>query len=133
MRIQKTLGPILAKLSDVGKPQRKFTIKLFSVILGHQGRATFENLSRYSHLTELTFRRWFAGHFDWLGFNLACVGPSLGGCIGVVDCSFLPKSGSATYGLDKFWSSCAGKSLFCAVVLLMFFPCFLKFTNCVNF
>lgn len=111
MSIQKTLGPILAKLSDVGKPQRKFMIELFSVILGHQGRATFENLSRYSRLTELTFRRWFARHCDWLGFNLSCVGPSLDGCIGVVDCSFLPKSGSATYGLDKFWSSCAGKAL----------------------
>jgi len=95
-------GQYLAKLSDVGKPQRKFMIKLFGVILGLQGRATFENLSRYSHLTALTFRRWFAGHFDWLGFNLTCEGPSLGGCIGVVDCSFLPKSGSATCGLDKF-------------------------------
>ena len=111
MSIEKTLGPILAKLSDVGKPQRKFMTELFSVILGHQGRATFANLARYSRLTELTFRRWFARHFDWLGFNLACAGLALSDCIGVVDCSFLPKSGSATYGLDKFWSSCAGKAL----------------------
>ena len=44
-------------------------IELFSVILGHQGRATFENLSRYSHLTELTFRRWFAGHFALAGLQ----------------------------------------------------------------
>jgi len=92
MSIQKTLGLILTKLSDVGKPQRKLMTELFRVILGHQGRATFENLSRYSHLTELTFRRWFARPFDWLGFNLVCVGSSLEGCIGVVDCSLVPKS-----------------------------------------
>lgn len=28
----------------------------------------------------------------------------------MVDCTFLPKSGKATFGLDKFWSSCAGKA-----------------------
>ena len=110
MSIDKTLGPILAKLSDVGKPQRKFMAELFSVLLGHQGRATFENLGRYSCFTELTFRRWFTRFFDWMEFNIACVGLRPGEYIGVVDCTFVPKSGKATYGLDKFWSSCAGKA-----------------------
>jgi hypothetical protein len=27
------------------------------------------------------------------------------------DCSFIPKSGKSTFGIDKFWSSCAGKAL----------------------
>lgn len=110
MSIEKTLGPILAKLSDVGKPQRKFMTELFSVLLGHQGRASFENLARYSCFTELTFRRWFARFFDWMEFNKACVDLCPGEHIGVIDCTFLPKSGKATYGLDKFWSSCAGKA-----------------------
>jgi hypothetical protein len=110
MSIEKTLGPILAKLSDVGKPHRKFIAELFSVLLGHQGRATFENLGRYSCFTELTFRRWFTKFFGWMEFNIACMGQRPGEYIGVVDCTFLPKSGKSTYGLDKFWSSCAGKA-----------------------
>ncbi len=31
--------------------------------------------------------------------------------IGLVDCSFIPKSGSKTFGLDTFWSGCAAKAL----------------------
>jgi hypothetical protein len=110
MSIEKTLGPILAKLSDVGKPQRKFMAELFSVLLGHQGRATFENLARYSCFTELTFRRWFARFFDWVEFNTASMALYPGDYIGVIDCTFVPKSGKTTYGLGKFWSSCAGKA-----------------------
>lgn len=30
----------------------------------------------------------------------------MGTYIGVVDCSFINKSGKHTYGLDKFWSGC---------------------------
>lgn len=30
--------------------------------------------------------------------------------IGVFDCSFIPKSGKQTYGLDKFWSGCDNKA-----------------------
>ena len=43
-------------------------------------------------------------------FNTACVALCPGEYIGVVDCTFVPKSGKATYGLGKFWSSCAGKA-----------------------
>ena len=104
------LKPILAKLSNVNKHQRTFLTELFSVLLGRQGRATFENLARYSRFTELTFRRHFAACFDWLSFNKACIDFTQGPFIGIVDCSFLPKSGSKTFGLDKFWSSSAGKA-----------------------
>lgn len=110
MSIEAILKPILAKLSNVNKHQRTFLTELFSVLLGRQGRATFENLARYSRFTELTFRRQFATCFDWLTFNKACIDFTQGPFIGVVDCSFLPKSGSKTFGLDKFWSSCAGKA-----------------------
>lgn len=110
MSIEAILKPILAKLSNVNKHQRTFLIELFSVLLGRQGRATFENLARYSPFTELTFRRHFATCFDWLTFNKACIDFTQAPFIGIVDCSFLPKSGSKTFGLDKFWSSCAGKA-----------------------
>ena len=111
MSIEAILQPILAKLSGIGKHQRTFFVELVSVFLGRQGRATFENLGRYSRFTELTFRRQFATFFDWLGFNIACIDWQRETHIGIVDCSFLPKSGKVTFGLDKFWSSCAGKAL----------------------
>jgi Transposase DDE domain len=111
MSIEAILQPILAKLSGIGKHQRTFFIELVTVFLGRQGRATFENLGRYSRFTELTFRRQFATFFDWVGFNMACIDWQKETYIGIVDCSFLPKSGKATFGLDKFWSSCADKAL----------------------
>ncbi len=64
MSIEAILSPILAKLSGVSKHQRTFLTELFSVLLGRQGRATFENLARYSRFTELTFRRQFSTFFD---------------------------------------------------------------------
>ena len=111
MSIKTILEPILAKLSHMGKHQRSFLTELFSLLLARQGKATFENMARFSPLTELTFRRHFATFFDWLAFNKACVDFTKGVYIGLVDCSFVPKSGSKTFGLDKFWSGCAARTL----------------------
>lgn len=110
MSIEAILSPILTKLSKVSKHQRTFLTELFAVLLGRQGRATFENLARYARFTELTFRRHFAACFDWLTFNKACIDFTQGPFIGIIDCSFIPKSGTKTFGIDKFWSSCAGKA-----------------------
>ncbi len=110
MSIEAILKPILAKLFKVNKHQRTFLTELMTLLLGRQGRATFENLARYSRFTELTFRRQFAACFDWLAFNKACIDFSQAPSIGVIDCRFIPKSGTKTFGLDKFWSSCAGKA-----------------------
>ena len=109
--IKTILDPILAKLSHMGKHQRTFLIELFSLLLARQGKATFENMARFSPFTELTFRRHFAAFFDWLAFNKACGDFTKGLYVGLVDCSFIPKSGSKTFGLDKFWSGCAAKAL----------------------
>ena len=111
MSIRTILEPILAKLPHMGKHQRTFLMELFSLLLARQGKATFENMARFSPLTELTFRRHFATFFDWLAFNKACVDLSKEVYVGLVDCSFIPKSGSQTFGLDKFWSGCAAKAL----------------------
>ena len=51
------------------------------MLLGRQGRATFENLARYSRFTELTFQRQFNAFFDWMGFNIACVDFNLEGLV----------------------------------------------------
>jgi hypothetical protein len=106
MSIQKILYPILAKIITIPKPGRDFLIEAFTLLFSRQGKATFENLSRYSSYNELTFRRWYSRYFDWLGFNLSFVDWQAGTYIGVIDCSFITKSGKHTYGLDKFWSGC---------------------------
>ena len=77
-----------------------------------RGRVNFTNLAHFSRFHEQTFRRHFARAFDWMNFNLMLLRlrrhpdeTMIGGSPG---CSFLPKSGKQTYGLDKFFSSAAG-------------------------
>jgi hypothetical protein len=55
--VETILTPILAKLFDTDKWQRDFLVEFFKTLFSRQGRANFENLSRYSKYNELTFRR----------------------------------------------------------------------------
>jgi Transposase DDE domain len=108
MNITETiLSPILAILFDTDKWQRDFIIELFNSIFSRQGRVNFENLSRYSKYNELTHRRQFTKFFDWFSFNLSFVDLSVDTHIGVIDCSFVNKSGKKTFGIDNFWSGVA--------------------------
>ena len=98
---------------QVGAWQRCFLRELFKVVLSLRGRVNFTNLARFSQLHEQTFRRHFEKAFQWVWFNLIAFRlrhhPEEP-VIGVFDCSFLPKSGTETWGLDRFFSSLAGKS-----------------------
>ena len=98
---------------QVGAWQRCFLRELFKVVLSLRGRVNFTNLARFSQLHEQTFRRHFERAFQWVWFNLIAFRlrhhPEEP-VIGVFDCSFLPKSGTETWGLDRFFSSLAGKS-----------------------
>ncbi len=86
MSIEAILKPMLAKRSNLSKHQRTFLTELLPLLLGHQERATFENLARYSRFTELTFRGHFASFFDWMHVNKACIDFTQGPFIGLVDC-----------------------------------------------
>ena len=92
--------------------QRSFLYELFRVVAAMRGRVNFTNMARYSTLCEHTFRRHFQRAFAWVHFNLVIVRlrrhPEEP-LIGVFDCSFLPKSGQKTYGLDRFFCSAAGR------------------------
>lgn len=99
--------------SPVGAWQRQFVLELFRVLFAMRGRVNFTNMARYSSYIEQTFRRQFQKAFDWVAFNLAILRlrshpdePLLG----VFDCSYLPKSGTKTWGLGQFFSSTAGKN-----------------------
>jgi hypothetical protein len=118
---QPLLAPVVStifrKMADiynyqVGFWQRQFLQELFKAVFSLRGRVNFTNLARFSFLHEQTFRRHFQKAFRWVWFNLTVFRlrqhPDEP-IIGVFDCSFLPKSGTETWGLDQFFSSLAGK------------------------
>jgi hypothetical protein len=101
-------------MSDAGKWRQVFLTKIFCTVFAMQGRANFENMSRYCGLDEKTIRRHYSKFFDWTKFNFMLFnlwGRTQGGVvIGVMDCSFITKSGKKTWGLDKFWSGVLGRA-----------------------
>lgn len=67
----------------------------------------FTNLSRYSPLSEKTYRRVFARRFDFALFNQGVIQAAIGedaAVIAVMDASFIAKSGKKTFGLDLFYN-----------------------------
>ena len=76
------------------------------------GKVNFTNLSRYSNLSERTYRRQFSQTCPLIRLNQALVGRASqagGALLGVIDCSFVGKSGKATFGLDWFWNGSANR------------------------
>ncbi len=77
------------------------------------GRTNFTNLSRYSNLNEKTYRRQYAKSGDFDGLNQHLIEQATEGSdeqIAAVHCSFVPKSGKKTEGLDYFFNGSHGKS-----------------------
>jgi Transposase DDE domain len=70
-------------------------------------------MSRYSEYSEKTYRRQYSQGFNFIGLNVKLVEEatlSSATLIGGMDCSFIPKSGKATYGLDWFYNGSASRS-----------------------
>jgi hypothetical protein len=113
MPAPEVLSTTFDNIAPISKWQRRFLTILFTALFAMRGRVNFTNLARYSTLHEHTFRRQFEKDFDWLAFNRAVIeqqskpGQSASG---VFDCSFIRKSGTKTYGLDRFWSGCDGRA-----------------------
>ena len=104
---------ILQQMSSVLKPQRTFLIILLTTLGYLPGKANFRKLSRYRDLHEKTSSRWFRREFDFVEFNrlsLAAVVASGHTFAVAIDCSFTPKSGEHTYGLDYFYNSSHGRA-----------------------
>ena len=109
---------IFAKMTTIhnfrlGAWQRQFLVELFQVLLRMRGRVNFTNMARYSIFCEQTFRRHFQKAFQWVAFNLTVLRlrrHPQEPLIGVFDCTFVPKSGTKSYGIGRFFSSTAGRA-----------------------
>ena len=99
--------------SVLSKPQQKFLITLFSTILVLCGKVNFRNLSRYSEISERSYRRQFQRSFNFIKGNAELITqaiPATARQIIAIDCSFIPKSGKATYGIEHFYNGIAGRA-----------------------
>lgn len=106
--MEELINNILDKMTDVAKPQKKFLVMLFLTILLMRGKVNFRNMSRYSELNEKSYSRQFRKTFDFAAFNKQLIAesvPSHHEKIGVMDCSYVNKSGKETYGLGFFYDS----------------------------
>jgi len=111
--MEQVINNILEKMTGVAKPQKKFLVTLFLTILLMRGKVNFRNMSRYSELNEKTYSRQFRKPFDFAEFNQQLIEetvPSRHQKIGVMDCSFITKSGKETYGLGFFYDSSHGQA-----------------------
>ncbi len=100
----------LNQLRSLAKPQRKFVAALIATILALRGRVNYRNLARYGNYSERAYARQFGRPFPWLEYHaktIQLVLPVAHELIAAQDASFIPKSGKKTYGLDKFYNSCA--------------------------
>jgi hypothetical protein len=103
-----TVNAVLKRMSSIKKPQRTFLIILLTTLMYLPGKATFRNLGRYSDLHEKTYSRGFRRDFNFVQFNTLSLSDWVtnGHTWAVaIDCSFSPKSGQQTYGLDYFYNS----------------------------
>jgi len=107
------VNQILDHMTNISKPQKQFVALLFATILALRGRVNFLNLSRYARPCEKTFRRHFRRSFDFLAFNLLTIEkatPTSAKKMVAFDSTFIAKSGKHSFGLDRFFNSCAGRT-----------------------
>jgi hypothetical protein len=77
------------------------------------GKVNFTNLSRYSPLSERTYRRHYEESFEFMSINQCLIKQAIEPArfqVGAIDCSFVPKSGKSTYGLDRFYNGKASRA-----------------------
>jgi hypothetical protein len=86
---------------------------LFVTLFVVCGKANFTNLSRYGDYSERTYRRQYQESFDFIQMNAHTIEmavPPYREQVAAIDCSFIPKSGKTTWGVDSFYNGSIGKS-----------------------
>jgi hypothetical protein len=89
-------------------------LTLLPTILLMCGKVNFTNMSRYSPLSERTYRRQCGQSFPYMTLNHLLIEqaiPAKVHQIAVMDCTFISKSGKGTAGLDWFYNGSASRSI----------------------
>jgi DDE superfamily endonuclease len=76
------------------------------------GKTNFTNLSRYGDYSEKTYRRQYQKSFDFIRLNAETIAEAIPfhrEQVSAIDCSFIPKSGKTTWGVDSFYNGSIGK------------------------
>ncbi len=108
--------PVLLTLLHLSAHQQRFFRHLMPLWQAIPGRLTALNLSRYGELHERTFRRWFDKALPWNTLHwgllelLMRLGALGSGFVLCMDASFVPKSGTRTDGVGKFWNGSQSRS-----------------------
>lgn len=104
---------IVHQMPQISKPRISFLIALFHSFACFVGRATMVNLSRFGAGSPRRLYRWYSKPFDWPTLNwtaLEHAGVTAQPMAAAIDCTFLPKSGSKTWGLGKFHCGTTGRA-----------------------
>ena len=106
-----SISDIIPKVAS--KAQQRFLTILFSTIIVMCGKVNFTNLSRYSEMSERTYRRQFSSSYNFIKGNAEIIKIAIlptSRQIIATDCSFIKKSGKGTYGIEYFYNGSAGKA-----------------------
>src|SRR5438132_2589437 len=104
---------ILQQIPGLGQPQRKFLATLFVTILVLRGRGNFRNLSRDCDDSERTIAWQFREPLDLPDFHQRVLRTALdppSELVSAHDASFIPKSGTQTFGLGHFFNGCTHRA-----------------------
>ena len=107
------VNDILKQLPGLGLPQRQFLATLFVTILVRRGRVNFRHLSRDGDSSARTIARQFREPFDWPDVHQRMLMTALdprAALVSAHDASFIPKSGTQTFGLGHFFNGCASRA-----------------------
>lgn len=108
--------PVLLTVLGLPAQQSRFLAILMLLWQAIPGRVNALNFSRYSGLHEQTFRRWMHRALPWNALHWGLLGllQQLGalssGFVLCMDASLVPKSGTKTDGVGKFWNGSASRS-----------------------
>lgn len=108
-----SLAAIVAKMPDLNKPRIEFFCHTIVLFLSLRSRINFLMLARHSdQYVESTYRVHFEDYHDFTAMNTRFIQQhGSGHFVWAFDASYLPKSGTKTPGLGKYWSGCAKKAL----------------------
>jgi hypothetical protein len=108
-----SLTAIVAQMPGLTKPRIDFMSHVLYLFLSLRSRINFLMLARHSQqYVESTYRIHFEEFHDFASMNVSYVQQQGSGhFVLAFDASYLPKSGTKTPGVGKYWSGCASKAL----------------------